>query len=418
MAAWNAQQAQNQDWYWALPLAGDWGDTQVGTTGFTIRELAPQNWDWYSHPSYDSYWATIDVEQHWVSVVVPALISGGWFDLCQVGTIRNYMGMRAHGGSALARDGTMLVMDCCGHGLPYQGLPGINWGPNRTNAQLTQQFFDYYVNGVDNGFKSQPRVQLTVLVPPDSGTQGGNFILYANDYPIPGTTYARYYLSSGGNANTRLGDGVLLDPTRESQESSDRSRGSPDHFAYDPANPVPTAGGNDGGTVYPVRAVDQSVVELRDDVLVYTSAPLEEQLAVIGPITVRFWAISSAPDTDFTAKLVDVHPDGYAHNVADRIIRARYRAGPHSPPQLIKPGQAYEYEIYVGDTATMFKPGHRIRLEISSSNFPHYARNLNTGLSNEDTDQIAIANQAILHDASHPSYLQIPIAPRSGEDGD
>ncbi len=408
IAAWTKQAAQNKNWQWSLPLAGDWGDTQVANTGLTIRQLAPQNWEWAAHPTYDSYWATIDVEQQWGKVVAPALVSGGWYDLFSVGTIRNFAGMRAHGGSELARKGAMLVMDCCGHGLPYQSLPGtINWGPDRTNIQsLTARFIDYYVNGVDNGFTALPSVQLTVLAPPDSGTQGDNFMVYANAYPLPGTTYARYLLDSGGHANTRLGDGVLLD-------SAQAAKGPADHFTYDPADPVPTVGGNDGHTSSQARTLDQSDVEKRNDVLVYTSARLDKSLPVIGPVKVRFWAVSSARDTDFTAKLVDVHPDGYAHNVLDRIVRARYRAGKTSKPKLIKPGKAYEYEIYLGDTATLFKPGHRIRLEISSSNFPHYARNLNTGLSNETTDKMVVAHQTILHDTAHPSFVEIPLAPRS-----
>jgi uncharacterized protein len=401
LAAWNALEAQNGAWYSALPLAGHWGGTPIGTTGFTIRELAPQIWDWYAHPTYDSYWATIDVEPHYENVVVPALISGGWYDLFTVGTIRNFEGMRSNGGSTIARAGTMLVMDCCGHADASQDLPGqINWGPNNTDPTLTLRFIDHYVKGVTNGVDHLPRVQLTVLVPPDTGMQGNNYILYAKDYPVPGTKYISYNLASGGHANTRLGDGVL-DSTTESAE------GPADTFLYDPLNPVPTIGGNDAGPSG-LAAVDQSTLELRKDVLVYTSAPLTETLTVIGPITVHFWAASSAPDTDFTAKVVDVHPDGYAHNVVDRIVRARYRSGSKSPAQLINPGRAYEYEIPLGHTATEFRPGHRLRLEISSSNFPHYARNLNTGRSNEDTSETVVAKQTILHDREHPSYIQIP----------
>jgi uncharacterized protein len=407
LATWSAQEAQNGTWFSALPLAGSWGDLAAGNTEFTIRELAPNLWRWYQHPTYDSYWATIDVGTHLENVLVPALVSGGWYDLFAVGTIQNYRGMRRLAGSHEARAGTMLLMDCCGHGLPYQGVPGqINWGPNRTDATLTQRFLDHYVKGADNGLEQLARVQLTVLLPPDGGTQGDNFILHASDYPVRGTTYRRYYLHSGGNANTRLGDGALeVSP----------SQGAADVFEYDPMNPVPTAGGNDAINLGGIAATDQSTIELRHDVLVYTSDPLSETLEIVGPVTVRFWAVTSAPDTDFTAKLVDVHPDGYAHNVVDRIVRARYRAGSKSLPELVTPGKAYEYEIYLGDTATEFRPGHRFRLEISSSNFPHYARNLNTGLSNEHTDKIEVATQTILHDADHPSFIEVPVVGLSEE---
>jgi uncharacterized protein len=152
-------------------------------------------------------------------------------------------------------------------------------------------------------------------------------------------------------------------------------------------------------------------IELRNDVLVYTSSPLDHDLAVIGPVTVKLSARTSARDTDFTAKLVDVHLDRFAHQVLDRIVRARYRHGSKLPPSLINPGQAYEYTIDLGNARTVFRRGHRIRLEISSSNFPHYSRNLNTGRSDEEDDRVEVARQTILHDEEHPSRLILPVVP-------
>src|SRR5229473_401244 len=152
-------------------------------------------------------------------------------------------------------------------------------------------------------------------------------------------------------------------------------------------------------------------IGLRNDVLVYTSAPLDRDLAVIGPVTVKLWAATSARDTDFTAKLVDVHRDGYAHNVLDRIVRARYRHGSKLPPSLTQPGRAYQYSIDLGNAGQIFRRGHRIRLEVSSSNFPHYSRNLNTGRSNEEDDRIQVARQTVLHDEDHPSHLLLPVVP-------
>jgi putative CocE/NonD family hydrolase len=180
---------------------------------------------------------------------------------------------------------------------------------------------------------------------------------------------------------------------------------------YDPRNPVPTVGGNMCciNDLLASGAFDQSTVELRDDVLVYTSAPLGEDLVVIGSPKVRFWASSSARDTDFTAKLVDVHLDGFAHNVLDRIVRARYRNGSKLPPSLIRPGKAYRYSIELGNTATVFKKGHRIRLEISSSNFPHFDRNLNTGRHPSYSAALERARQRIFHDRARPSYLELPV---------
>jgi len=146
-------------------------------------------------------------------------------------------------------------------------------------------------------------------------------------------------------------------------------------------------------------------------VLVYTGAPLTADLAAIGPVEVKLWARSSAPDTDFTAKLVDVHLDGVSHNVLDRIVRASLRKGSKSSPDLIEPGEAYEYTIPLGNAGTIFRKGHRIRLEISSSSFPHYARNLNTGKNSLWTSDMATASQTILHDVRHPSRLVLSVAP-------
>jgi putative CocE/NonD family hydrolase len=146
-------------------------------------------------------------------------------------------------------------------------------------------------------------------------------------------------------------------------------------------------------------------------VLVYTSAPLKKDLTVIGSVRTTLWAVTSAPDTDFTAKLVDVHPDGYAQNILDRLVRARYRHGSKLPPSFIVPGKAYQYAIELGYTATVFKKGHRVRLEVSSSNFPHYVRNQNTRAPVGMDARIEVAHQAILHDAKHQSMLELPVVP-------
>ena len=165
-----------------------------------------------------------------------------------------------------------------------------------------------------------------------------------------------------------------------------------------------TAGGPSSG------AVEQAAVEAREDVLVYTGAPLKKDWAIVGPVFVQLFARSTAPDTNFTAKLVDVHPDGATHDIVDGIVRARLRAGSRCPPSLIDPDEVYEYTIPLGNTATLLPIGHRLRLQISSSNFPGFARNPNTGRTNEDTAEIAIADQTILHNAAHPSRLILPWA--------
>ena len=379
-------------WVWMLPL----------NSMPAFREDAPYYYDWLAHPDYDSYWRQVDIEQRYADITVPVLHTGGWYDVFAVGTVRNFVGMRATGGSPAARNGTKLVMTCCGH-TRAQGL--IGWGPEAQtfDAALTNRWFDHYLKGVDNGIDREPDVQLFVMVPPDSGTDAGGFYLAADEYPLPQAQPIRFHLGSGGRANTRHGDGTL---------SREAPAGPPDRFVYNPADPVPTMGGNLCCGDFLLRgAVDQSDIELRDDVLVYTSEPLAEDLAVIGPVTVRLWASSTARDTDFTAKLVDVHIDGIAHNVLDRIVRARYRNGSKSAPSLITPGETYEYTIPLGDTATVFRRGHRIRLEVSSSNFPHFDRNLNTGHPLGQDAAMVTATQTIFHDAAHPSYVELPVAP-------
>jgi putative CocE/NonD family hydrolase len=206
-------------------------------------------------------------------------------------------------------------------------------------------------------------------------------------------------LHSQGKANTLSGDGVL---SREMPGAQ-----VPDRYTYDPTNPVPTAGGNNLFGV-PIGPYDQRKVEERSDVLVYSSPVLEKAVEVTGPIKLFLYASSNATDTDFTAKLVDVHPMGYAQNLVDGIIRARYRASKKTP-SLIDPEQVYAYEIDLGVTSNVFHAGHRIRVEISSSNFPRFDRNPNTGHVFGVDDKVMTAEQAIYHDAEHASYIFLPI---------
>ena len=392
VASWlaDAQRDLLTQWVWTLPLKG-----------FSkFEKIAPYYYDWLNHPNFDSYWEKASLEDQYTNVSVPTLTYGGWYDVFSVGTMRNFTGVRASGASAAARQGAKLVMTCCGH-TGGQGL--INWGPKAQayEGDLNSRWFDFYLKGAQNGIDREPAARLFVMVPPDRGTEGSGFYFAADTYPLPNTEMRTFYLASGGHANTRLGDGIL-----ESGPS-----GSPDRFVYDPKDPVPTMGGNLCCGDFLMRgALDQSKVELRTDVLVYTSAPLTDEVAVVGPVTVNLWAASSARDTDFTAKLVDVHLDAIVHNVLDRVVRARFRNGSKMPPSLITPGRRYEYTIELGHTATVFPKGHRIRLEISSSNFPHFDRNPNTGRPFAEDSQLVTATQTIYHDAEHPSYIKLPIA--------
>jgi putative CocE/NonD family hydrolase len=411
-AEWIAQGRRDilTKWVWQLPLAS----FKVFREG-SPQPLAPYYYDWLAHPNYDEYWAKLDVETRYAQVKVPTLNIGWWYDIFQVGTVRNFQRMQSAGGTDQARKGSQLVMWAQCHACPAGTKVGeIDFGPDNKydlNA-LYVRFFDRWLKGIDNGIDKEPAAKLFVMLPPDSGTQGSGFWINSDKFPLPDTRTETLLLRSGGQANSSSGDGVLL---RAGEDGGQQGRASAraDRFVYDPQTPVPTKGGgmcciND---LLPSGAFDQSEIEKRKDVLVYTSAALRDNVAVVGPVNVKLWAITDAPDTDFTAKLVDVHPDGYAQNILDRIVRARFRRGSKLPASFIEPGKAYEYDIELGNTSIVFKPGHRIRLEISSSNFPHYARNQNTAEDVGASSQIRTANQTILHDDEHRSYLALPVVP-------
>ena len=387
------------DWLWQMPLKDFAAFRRDGN-------IAAYYDEWLARPGYDDYWADLDVETKYPRIRVPALITGGWYDVFQEGTVRNFIGMREAGGSEAARDGTQLVMRALCHACPPDTTAGdIDFGPDNAfdlNAAWAR-WFDYWLKGIDNGVADDPAVRLFVMLPPNEGTSGSGFWITADEFPLPDAVETRLYLRSGGNANTSAGDGLL---------TADGPGGAADEYVYDPADPVPTVGGNMccANDLLPSGAFDQREVELRDDVLVYTTPPLDEDLTVIGPVRVALWAASSAPDTDFTAKLVDVHPDGYAHNVSEGIIRARYRDSDHRASWLT-PGAVHDYTIDLGYTASVFRRGHRIRLEVSSSNFPHFDRNPNTATAFGEEGNLTPTTQRVYHDALHPSQLVLQVAP-------
>jgi putative CocE/NonD family hydrolase len=411
-AEWVAQGRRDilTKWVWELPLSS----FKVFREG-SPHALAPYYYDWLAHPNYDDYWAKMDVETRHAQVKVPTLNVGWWYDIFQIGTVRNFQLMQSKGGSDEARNGSQLVMWAQCHACPPGTKAGdIDFGPeNRVDLNaLYLRFFDRWLKGIDNGIDKEPAAKLFVMVPPDTGTQGSGFWITSETFPLPGTRTEKLLLRSSGQANTASGDGVLV---RASENGSEEGRATAraDRFVYDPHSPVPTKGGNMCciNDLMPSGAFDQSEIEKRKDVLVYTSAPLTENVTVIGQVNVKLWAITDAPDTDFTAKLVDVHPDGYAQNILDRLVRARYRRGSKLPPTFIEPGKAYEYDIELGNTSIVFKAGHKIRLEVSSSNFPHYVRNQNTAEDVGASTQIRTANQTILHDDEHPSHVALPVVP-------
>ena len=377
--------------YRRLPLMA-WGDL--------LRPVARYLTDYLHHPEDGPYWWAINVERQHANINTPMYHVTSWYDIFLRGGLAHFCGLRQHAMTIEARTQQKIVIGPWAHRFPYtsptsQGTGDIDFGPNAgIELHETQlRWFDYYLKGLNTGIREEAPVKLFVM--------GENVWRDEQEWPLARTRYTPYYLHSQGQANSRRGDGHL-DPVIPGEEP-------PDHFVYDPNDPVPTCGGNT--LIIPMGVQDQRQVETRQDVLVYTSAPLTTPLEVTGPLVVRLFAASSAPDTDFTAKLVDVRPDGYAQNLADGIIRARYRTS-RLLPTLLTPGQVHELTIDLWATSHVFLPGHSLRLEIASSNFPRFDRNLNTGEDQATGTRWQTAAQTIFHDQRYPSHVLLPVIPR------
>lgn len=379
--------------YGSLPVAAD-----------ATAQLAPYYLDWLAHPGYDAYWKQLSLEEHYADIQVPALHVGAWYDIFLGGTLRNYMGIKAHGGTDAARNGQRLLVQIGGHAGSGRRIGDFEFGDEALKFSSTDvviAWYDYLFKGVQNEFAvggagAAKPVRIFVL--------GENKYREEADWPPPQGKLTRYYLHSGGSANSLRGDGGLsLAPPKKE---------TPDKFNYDPANPVPTIGGSlcCDALHYQPGPRDQRTAENRSDVLVYSTKPLAEDMEVTGPVTLELWASSSAVDTDFTAKLVDVSPDGVAMNLTDGILRMRYRDS-QEKPELMNPDQIYKVSVDLWATSNVFKKGHVFRLEVSSSNFPRFDRNLNTGADQATSSVSVPATNTILHDAEHPSALLVPVIP-------
>ena len=365
--------------------------------------LADYFYDWIAHPDYDEYWKKLSIEEHHSQITVPSLNIGGWYDIFLGGTIRNYLGMREKGATEEARSGQKLIIGPWQHASRGTSVVGSHYFGLAADAGSLDldgihfKWFDYWLKGENNGVLDEPPVRIFVM--------GDNAWRDEQEWPLARARPTNYYFHSQGQANSLHGNGTL------STEAPGEE--SVDVFLYNPANPVPTVGGALCCDSYFVAngAFEQKEIEAREDVLVYTTPPLEREVEVTGPVTVTLWAATSATDTDFTAKLVDVCEDGCARNLTDSIIRARYRDSTESP-QLVEPGRAYSYSIDLWATSNVFKAGHRIRVEISSSNFPRFDRNTNTGNTIAEDTEFKPALQTVLHNAQHPSHISLPIVPR------
>jgi len=365
------------------------------------HSLAPYFLDWLDHPTYDAYWKQWSIEENYQNIQVPALTIAAWYDIFQGGSLRNYMGMKAHAGNEAARNGQHLIVAIGGHSGWGRTIGQVDFGseaPFDENAVILD-WYDYLFLGKQNEFANGKPVKIFVM--------GKNEWRYEDEWPLKRAAESRAFLHSNGNANSTSGDGRLFAGKRLPDNDP------PDSFVYDPANPVPTVGGPlccDAVHLAPGPR-DQKEVEARSDVLVYSTSPLEQDLEVTGPVTLDLYASTSAADTDFTAKLVDVAPDGTAINLTEGILRAKYRESTTGEAKPIVPGRVYEYKIDMWSTSNVFLKGHRIRLEVSSSNFPRFDRNLNTGKDAATDSIFAKVTNTIYHDQQHPSALILPVAP-------
>jgi putative CocE/NonD family hydrolase len=362
--------------------------------------IAPYYLDWLAHPDYDDYWKQWSIEESFSKITVPMLQVGGWYDIFNAGTLRNYMGAKAHGSTDAARSQQHLLIEIGGHAGFGRRIGDVDFGPHATENVYTNVILDWYdflLKGIKNQFSTDKPVKLFVM--------GANEYRQEDDWPPPQAERTKYFLHSSGKANSLLGDGSL-------SASAPRSEAS-DTYVYNPANPAPTIGGPlccDAEHMEPGPR-DQRSVENRDDVLVYSTGPLQRDLEVTGPVTADLFVKSSAVDTDFTAKLVDVAPDGFAQDLTEGILRMRYRTSPEHAA-LLNPGEIYEISLDLWATSNVFLRGHTLRLEVSSSNFPRFDRNLNTGEEIKFARNFVNATNTILHDAQHPSALVLPLMPQ------
>ncbi|MDD9996531.1 MAG: CocE/NonD family hydrolase [Gammaproteobacteria bacterium] len=373
----------------------------------SVQGFAPWVDEWLAHPDpADDYWQAVDWSRRYADIDTPAFIVAGWHDLFITSAFRDFSGLNGrianrvklivHPGShtmGLAPSGYMRV----GERLfrmsavegPWEGLvPG---NPGGLSKGL-RDWFERWLKGKPDADASAP-IRLYVM--------GADEWRDEWEWPLARTRWTRFHLHSQGQANSLNGDGRLSTdaPVEE----------PPDHFEYDPTDPVPTIGGRG---LLPVAAgvFDHAELEKRPDILVYSTDPLNEDVEVTGPVVLNLWVATSAVDTDFTARLLDVFPDGVAYNLTDGVTRLRFR--PDKPGPVV-PGEVEQVEIVLAPTSNLFQRGHRIRLEVSSSNFPFADPNPNTGkcLLSDAANETIVAQQTVFHDSQRPSHLVLPVIP-------
>jgi len=358
----------------------------------TAKGLGSYYFDWMAHPAYDDYWKQVSIEEHFAQIQVPALHFGGWYDLFQSGSIRNYEGIKNQGGSEAARKGQRLVIAPGGHcgAAPKIGEVDFGKGSVFDEWEYEMRWYDHLLKGIDNGMAREKPVKIFVM--------GKNIWRDEDEWPLARAKPIKYYLHSEGKANALSGDGKLSMALPAAEPV--------DKYVYDPGDPTPTY----GGAILGGGPRDQRTVESRPDVLVYTTSAFEKDTEVTGPVSLELYISSSAVDTDFIGRLVDVWPNGFAQILTDGILRARYRNSMEKA-ELLNPGKIYKLTIDLWSTANVFLAGHKLRLDITSSNYPRFDRNLNTADSPETSAQFIKVTNVIYHDRDHPSALIVPVVP-------
>ncbi|MFL6416435.1 MAG: CocE/NonD family hydrolase [Bryobacteraceae bacterium] len=349
-----------------------------------------------SHPSRDAFWKSASIRERIGRVSVPVLSFGGWFD--------EYAPSDLDAFSRLAKRGHEVEtwIGPWSHD-PGWSFPTRSFGPEANIPFRVKQadWFERWTRKAAGSFGENNGPLLHIFV------MGPNVWREEREWPLARTRFTPLYMRSGGHANTGSGDGALQwQPVR---------KGPSDSFVYDPRNPVPTKGGSIccEPTVLTPGPLDQTSIETRSDVLVYTSTPLTSEVEVTGPVRTVLYVATSANDTDFTAKLVDVQPGGKPLLVTDGIQRLRYRLS-LDQAVFVKRNTPYQISVDCGVTSYVFAPGHRIRVEISSSNFPRFDRSMNSPRANADEMKLTKARQTIYHEKGYPSAIILPIVPRTG----
>jgi predicted acyl esterase len=342
----------------------------------------------FRHNVYDHFYDVAEMPLHWQKVHVPVYNWGGWYDIFAQGNVDNFVGLQATG-AALAAGNQKLMMGPWGHGQ----IEEVKYPPNSVinTTEEAMRWFDYWLNGKDNGIMDEPPVRYYVMGDVTDSKAPGNEWRASASWPVSAKNTS-YFLGAGG----KLGERMPVE-----QESADA-------YKYDPKNPVPTIGG--ANLNIKKGPMDQRAIGERKDVFKYATGLLAAPVEVTGRITVELWAESDAPDTDFMAKLVDVYPDGTERLVLDSAVRARFREG-FDHEVLMKKGEVYKFTIDLWSTSIVFNKGHRIAVHISSSNDPRFDPNPNTGKPLRADAETRVATNAIHHDRAHPSRVLLPVVP-------